>query len=50
MTDAEEVHTFIFRSTSGNALSEENMVAHAAENNGCIEIMALKDHYEAVGV
>ena len=26
------------------------MVAHAAENNGCLELMALKDHYKCVGM
>ena len=26
------------------------MVVHAAENNGSLDFMALKDHYEGVGV
>ena len=50
MTDAAELHTYIVRFTSGNVVAEANMVAHAAENNGFLEFMALKDHYEGVGM
>ena len=49
-TDAAEVHTYIVRFTSGSTVAETNMVAHAAEYNGSIDFMALKDHYEGVGV
>ena len=49
-TDAEEVHTYIVRFTSGNTVTDAKMVAHAAENNVCINFMALKDHYKVVGV
>ena len=44
-TDAAEVHTSIFRFNSGNTVVEANMVAHAAENNGRPECIALMDHY-----
>ena len=30
MNDAEEVHTYIFRFTSGNTVAEAKIVAHAA--------------------
>ena len=31
-------------------VAEAKMVVHAAENNGCIEFMELKDQYDGVGV
>ena len=40
-----EVHNFIVRFTSGNAVAAENMVAHAVESNSCLELMALKNYY-----
>ena len=43
-TNASEVHTYINKFNSGNAVAEANMDAHAAENNGPLEFMALKDH------
>ena len=49
-TDTAEVHIYIVRFTSGNAVTEANMVAHLAENNGRIDFMALKYHYEIIGV
>ena len=49
-TDAAEIHTYSVRFTSGNTVAEAKMVAHAAENNGCLDFMALKDHYKVVGV
>ena len=49
-TDAAEVHTYIVRFTSGSTVAEKNMVAHAAESNGSLDFMALKDYYEGVGV
>ena len=49
-TNFAEVHTYILRFTSGNTAAETNMVAHAAENNGSIEFMAIKYHNEGVGM
>ena len=49
-TDAADLHTYIVRFTSVNTVSEVKMVAHAAESNDLIDFMALKDHYEGVGV
>ena len=49
-TDAAEGHTYIVRFTSGNTIAEAKMVAHTAENNGHINFIALKDHYERFGV
>ena len=48
--DAAEVHIYIVRFTSGNTVTEANMVAHAAENNGHIDFIALMYHYGGVGV
>ena len=44
-TDAAEVPTYISRFTLGNTSAEANMVAHAAENNGRLDLMSLKYHY-----
>ena len=49
-TDAVEVHTYIVRFTSGNTVAEAKLVSHAAENNGCLGFIVIKDHYECVGV
>ena len=50
LTDAEEVNTYIGRFTSGNTVAEAKTVAHAAEINGRLDLTAIKDHYEGVGV
>ena len=49
-TDEVEVHIYIVSFTSENMFAEANMVACAAENNGYIDNIALKDHYKGVGV
>ena len=49
-TDAAEVNTYIVTSISGNTAAEGKMVAHAAENNGRLDFMALKDYYKGVGL
>ena len=49
-TDTTEVHTYIVRFTSGNTVAEAKMVAHAVENNGRFDFMALKDHYKGYGL
>ena len=49
-TDAAEVHTYIVKFTSGNAIAEAKLLAHADANNGRLDFTALKDHYEGVGV
>ena len=47
-TDAAGVHIYIVRFTSGNTVAEAKMVAYAAENNGRLDSIAFKDHYEVV--
>ena len=49
-TDASEVYNYIVRFTSVNTAAEAKIFAHAAENNGRVDLMALKDIYEVVGV
>ena len=48
-TDVVELHTYIVRFASGNTVVEAKMVAYSAENNGQLDFMALKYHYEGVG-
>ena len=49
-TDAAKVHTYIFRFTSRNEVTKSKIVALATKTNGRLDFMALKDHYEGVGV
>ena len=49
-TDAATVYTYIVKFTSGNAMAEAKMIAHASENNGRLDFIALQSHYEGVGV
>ena len=49
-TDAAELYTYIVSFTSGNMVAKAKMVTHTTENNGRLNFMALKDHYEGVGV
>ena len=48
--DVAELHTYIGRFTAGNMVAEAKMVSHAAENNGRLDFMAIKDHYKGVGM
>ena len=49
-SDAAELRTYTVRFTSGNMFAEANMVAHEAESNSGFDLMALKYHYEGIGV
>ena len=46
-TDNAEVHTYLIHFMAG---AEAKIIAHGASNNGCADIMALKDHFEGVGI
>ena len=48
MTDTADVHTYIVKLTSGNTVTEANMVDHASENHGRLESIALKDYFEGI--
>ena len=50
LTDAAELHTNIIKFTSGNPVAEANMVHNAQKNDGRLNFIALKNHYEGVGV
>ena len=50
LIDAAEVHTYIVKFTSGNAVAEAKMVQNAQNNDGSLDFIALKNHYEVVGV
>ena len=46
LTYAAEVHTYITKFTSGNPVAEAKMVQNAQKNNGRLDLIALKNHYE----
>jgi hypothetical protein len=48
--DAATVHTLLTSFIAGNATAENKIQAHAAELNGRIDFISLKQHYEGVGV
>ena len=48
--DAAEVHTYIVNFVAGNATAEAKILPHVGENNGCLDFIALREHYEGVGV
>ena len=50
MTYAAEVHTYIIKLTSGNPVSEAKMIHNAHKNDGILDFIALKNHYEGVGM
>ena len=49
-TDASKVHTYIIKFTTGNTTAEAKMIPHANKNNGQLDFIALKNHYEGTGV
>jgi hypothetical protein len=49
-TDASEVHTYIVSFITGNSTAESKILQHANDNNGRLDYLALKAHYEGVGV
>ena len=50
LINAEEVHTYIIKFTSGNPVSEANMVQNYQKNDGRLDFIELKNNYEGVGV
>ena len=50
LTDAEEVHTYIIKFTSGNTVAESKMAQNSQNNDGRLDIIALKNHHEGLGV
>jgi len=48
--DAGEVHTIVVNLISGNETAKAKIQAHANEYNGWLDVIALKQHYEGVGV
>ena len=49
-TNATEVCTYIINFISGNPVAEAKMVHNAQQNNRRIDFIALKNHYEGVGI
>jgi hypothetical protein len=48
--DATDVHTYLVNFVAGNETAEAKIQAYEAQNNGCIDYVALKEHYKGVGV
>ena len=48
--DTAEVHTLLVKFITGNETAEMRIKAHDAERNVRINWMALKEHYEGVGI
>ena len=47
--DAEEVHSYIIGFITENSNAENKLLPFAAQANGRVDFMALRDHYEGVG-
>ena len=50
LSDALEVHTFLISFIAGNATAEAKILPHETKHNGRIDYLALKEHYEGVGI
>ena len=50
VTDSTEVHTYIVKFIASNTTAEAKIQPHAADTNGRLGFLALKAHYEGVGV
>ena len=48
--DANEVHTYIVSFIAGNETAEAKILPHQSENNGCLDFIALQEHYGGVGI
>jgi hypothetical protein len=48
--DASEVHTYLVNFIAGNDTAEAKILSFAAEHNGRKDFIALKEHYEGVGI
>ena len=49
-TDAQEVHTYIVNFIAGNDTAEAKILPHVDENDGSKDYVALRNHYEGVGI
>jgi hypothetical protein len=47
---ADVLHTYLVNFVAGNETTEAKMQAYDGQNNGRLDFVALKDHYEGVGV
>ena len=47
--DAAEVHTYLQSFINGNETAEAKILGHADQNNGRLDFIALREHYEGVG-
>ena len=45
-----EVHTYLIKFISGNNAAESKIQRNDRHSNGCLDYIALKEHYEGVGV
>lgn len=50
VTDSSEVHTYLVNFITGNSTAESKVQPLAAHKNGRLDFIALKDHYEGIGV
>ena len=50
LTDAAEVRTYIIKFTLSNPVAEAKIVQISQKNDGRLDIIALRNHYEGVGV
>ena len=50
LINAAEVHTYIIKFTSINKIAESKIVQNSQRNDGRLDFIALKNHYEGVGV
>ena len=48
--DAAEAHTYITKCISGNSTAESKILSNTAQNNGRLDCISLKNHYEGIGV
>jgi hypothetical protein len=48
--DATDVHTFMVNLVSGNETAEAKIQTYAPNNNGRLDYIALREHYEGVGL
>jgi hypothetical protein len=48
--DAADVHTYLVNFVAGNETAEAKIQAYQAQNNERLDYVALKEHYEGVGV
>ena len=48
--DSAEVHTYMMHFIAGNSVAEAKIVAHGATSSGRRDFIALKSHFEGVGI